>query len=185
MSAATKRKHVQREVREEYPLPEKGDQVVRVVSGRGNNLHEVEDCLGHSFLVSMPTKFRRSVWIKRGSFLLVSPIDEGDKVKAEICAVLTPHSIAHIAHCGLWPAAFATDAAASADQTRAGPNAAYRLDQDIMPPSESDEEDEEGEEEDEDEEEEDEDEEDEEEQQTPVNPNHRRGIFSDVSQSGK
>ena len=39
---------------------------VQVVCGRGNNLHEVEDPDGRQFLASMPTKFRRNVWIKRG-----------------------------------------------------------------------------------------------------------------------
>lgn len=38
----------------------------QITGGRGNNLHEVETCDGSRFLVSMPTKFRKSVWIKRG-----------------------------------------------------------------------------------------------------------------------
>ena len=40
--------------------------LIQVVGGRGNNLHEVESEDGQSYLVSMPTKFRRNVWIKRG-----------------------------------------------------------------------------------------------------------------------
>ncbi len=36
----------------------------------------------------MPNKFRKSVWVKRGDFVLVTPIQEGGKVKAEIKAVL-------------------------------------------------------------------------------------------------
>ena len=39
---------------------------VQVLCGRGNNLHEVEAADGCQFLASMPTKFRRNVWIKRG-----------------------------------------------------------------------------------------------------------------------
>lgn len=46
---------------------------------------ESEGC--SNYLVSMPTKFRKNVWIKRGDFVLVSPIEEGDKVKAEIVQV--------------------------------------------------------------------------------------------------
>ena len=38
--------------------------------------------------VSMPTKFRKNVWIKRGDFIMVQPIEEGDKVKAEIAHIL-------------------------------------------------------------------------------------------------
>ena len=41
---------------------------MQVVCGRGNNLHEVEEAEGHQFLASMPTKFRRNVWIKRGGW---------------------------------------------------------------------------------------------------------------------
>ena len=46
----------------------------------------------------MPTKFRKNVWIKRGDFVMVQPIDEGDKVKAEIVHILMDkHSnIAHL-----------------------------------------------------------------------------------------
>lgn len=39
------------------------------------------------FLVSMPTKFRKNVWVKRGNFVIAEPIDEGDKVKAEIVRI--------------------------------------------------------------------------------------------------
>ena len=41
-----------------------------------------------SYLVSMPTKFRKNVWIKRGDYCIVEPIEEGDKVKAEIVRIL-------------------------------------------------------------------------------------------------
>ena len=36
----------------------------------------------------MPTKFRKNVWIKRGDYVLVQPIEEGDKVRAEIVQIL-------------------------------------------------------------------------------------------------
>ena len=78
----------------------------QVVAGRGNNLHEVVDDKGESFLVSMPTKFRKNVWIKRGDFVLVSPIEEGDKVKAEIITILYKEQIKHIKNENLWPEGF-------------------------------------------------------------------------------
>ena len=34
----------------------------KVVAGRGNNLHEVKTQTGETFLVSMPTKFRLSMY---------------------------------------------------------------------------------------------------------------------------
>ena len=49
--------------------------IPKVVCGRGNNLHEVESATGVKFLVSMPTKFRRNVWIKRGESMLPSLAD--------------------------------------------------------------------------------------------------------------
>lgn len=39
------------------------DQVLRTP---GNNLHEVETAQGQRFLVSMPSKYRKNIWIKRG-----------------------------------------------------------------------------------------------------------------------
>ncbi len=73
----------------------KDERIAHINATRGNNLHEVEDELGENYLVSMPSKvglaivpcfrishfqFRKSVWIKRGQFVLVQRIAEGDKV---------------------------------------------------------------------------------------------------------
>ncbi|XP_074023514.1 probable RNA-binding protein EIF1AD [Numenius arquata] len=55
----------------------------------------------------MPPRFRRHVWIKRGDFLLVDPIEEGDKVKAEMSLVLLPPHVRFLQRQGLWPEAFA------------------------------------------------------------------------------
>ena len=54
----------------------------------------------------MPTKFRKNVWIKRGDFVLVSPIEEGDKVKAEIITILYKDQIKYIKNEKLWPEGF-------------------------------------------------------------------------------
>jgi len=106
MSSATKRKHVTKEVVEEYRLPQHGEQIVKVVAGRGNNLHEVLDPKGETFLVSMPNKFRKNVWIKRGDFVFVSHIEEGDKVKGEISTVLYKDQIKYLKSEGAWPKEF-------------------------------------------------------------------------------
>lgn len=108
MSRATKRKHVLLEVlQDDFSHPRDNQQIVKVLSSRGNNLHEVESSDSSTFLVSMPTKFRRNVWIKRGDFVLVEPIKEGDKVKAEIVRVLTPEHVKCFKKEGVWPSAFA------------------------------------------------------------------------------
>ncbi|KAH8271999.1 hypothetical protein KR044_013118, partial [Drosophila immigrans] len=106
----TRRKHVLKEMMEDdYSLPTEQQQIVRVISSRGNNLHEVEATSldAENFLVSMPNKFRKNVWVKRGDFILVEPIEEGDKVKAEICKILTPEHIKEYTKAGIWPERFA------------------------------------------------------------------------------
>ncbi len=50
----------------------------------------------------MPTKFRKNVWIKRGDFVLIQPIEEGEKVKAEIVAILYSEQIKYIQSQGKW-----------------------------------------------------------------------------------
>jgi len=123
MSQSTKRKHVTKEVLDEFRLPKSNEKVVQVLAGRGNNLHEVydpslQDPKGldpgvvpdtNRYLVSMPTKFRKNVWIKRGDFVVVEPIAEGDKVKAEIVQILYKEQIKYIKEQGLWPSDFTED----------------------------------------------------------------------------
>ncbi|KAI1295670.1 Arginine-hydroxylase NDUFAF5, mitochondrial [Halotydeus destructor] len=106
MSKATKRKHVTQELVDNYELPKENQQIVKVVASRGNNLHEVEDANSEKFLVTMPVKFRRNVWIKRGNFIVVEEIEEGDKVKAEIVRILLKDHIRDLKKEGLWPTAF-------------------------------------------------------------------------------
>ena len=120
MSQSTKRKHVTKEVLDEFRLPQNNEKIVQIIAGRGNNLHEVFDPNGQSsteitsnqelstnkYLVSMPTKFRKNVWIKRGDFVVVEPIIEGDKVKAEIVQILYKEQIKYIKDQGQWPPQF-------------------------------------------------------------------------------
>lgn len=105
MSRATKRKNVFH-ILDDYTSPTPDQQIVKVVSSRGNNLHAVETPDGANFLVSMPTKFRRNFWIKRGNFVVIDPIKEGDKVKGEIVRVLRPEHIKCFKEEGVWPSAF-------------------------------------------------------------------------------
>ncbi|XP_055838598.1 probable RNA-binding protein EIF1AD [Episyrphus balteatus] len=108
MSRVTRNKHVMKEMMDDdFELPKDNQQIVRVTSSRGNNLHEVENAEdAEKFLVSMPTKFRKNVWVKRGDFVLVEPIEEGDKVKAEICKVLTSEHVKEYTKAGIWPKKF-------------------------------------------------------------------------------
>lgn len=58
------------------------------------------------FLASMPHKFRKHVWIKRGDYVVTEPIPEGNKVRAEIVRILMKDHIRHIMTNNMWPAAF-------------------------------------------------------------------------------
>ncbi len=111
MSRVTKRKHVMKEMlADDFEHPTKSQQIAKVVCSKGNNLHEVEPSTSDEpFLVSMPTKFRKNVWIKRGDFVIIEPIEEGDKVKAEIVRILTPQHIKEFTKDGIWPNKFSSD----------------------------------------------------------------------------
>jgi len=107
MSRSTKRKHVFKEVLDDdYSLPTQRQRIVRILNSRGNNLHEVMASDQSTFLVSMPTKFRKNVWVKRGNYVLVEPIEEGDKVKAEIVRILSNEHIKYFKQDNVWPVEF-------------------------------------------------------------------------------
>ncbi|XP_053179889.1 probable RNA-binding protein EIF1AD [Scomber japonicus] len=106
MSQATKRKHVVKEVLGDFVTPTENQQIVKVIGSRGNNLHETITAQGETFLVSMPTKFRKNIWIKRGDYVIVDPIEEGEKVKAEISFILYKDHIQYLQKQQLWPEGF-------------------------------------------------------------------------------
>jgi probable RNA-binding protein EIF1AD len=135
MSKVTKRKHVTKEVTDEFVLPGTNRQIVKVLVSRGNNLHEVETASGETFLASMPTKFRKNIWIKRGDFVMVESIEEGDRVKAEISHILYKPQIEYITQHGLWPEQFSNSTNSSQKSTHCN------IPDDMLPPSASDEDD--------------------------------------------
>uniref|UniRef100_W5KTA9 Probable RNA-binding protein EIF1AD n=2 Tax=Astyanax mexicanus TaxID=7994 RepID=W5KTA9_ASTMX len=106
MSRATKRKHVVKEVLQDYVTPSESQQIMRIQGSNGNNLHEAVTESGEKFLLSMPTKFRKNIWIKRGDFVIVDPIEEGDKVKGEISFILYRDHIQYLRKLGVWPKGF-------------------------------------------------------------------------------
>lgn len=59
-------------------------------------------------LASMPRKFRRSVWVRRGDVVVVEWIPEGDRVKAEIVTVLLRNMVRTLRLSGEleWPPEF-------------------------------------------------------------------------------
>lgn len=87
-SIATKRKYVFQELND-MSLPTDSQTIVRIVQARGHNLHEVVTPSGEQFIVSMPTKFRQNIYVKRGDYIVIESIKEGKKVKGEIVKILT------------------------------------------------------------------------------------------------
>ncbi|XP_059202880.1 probable RNA-binding protein EIF1AD [Centropristis striata] len=116
MSQATKRKHVVKEVLGDFVTPTENQQIVKVTGSRGNNLHETVTAQGETFLVSMPTKFRKNLWIKRGDYVIVDPIEEGEKVKAEISFILYKDHIQYLQEQQHWPEGF-TEELSEQDKT--------------------------------------------------------------------
>lgn len=130
MTHVTKWKYVEKELLYEFVVPEKDQFIVMVKHCRGNNLHEVWNDKGEEFLVSMPTKFRKHFYIKKGMFLIVEPIAEGVKVKAEIIRILYKEQINYIKSMGKWPEAFAKYVVGKKDEGQ--------IPADMLPPSDSD-----------------------------------------------
>ncbi|BBM98025.1 probable RNA-binding protein EIF1AD [Marchantia polymorpha subsp. ruderalis] len=106
------------------PLP--GQILMRVVAMRGSNVIEVEDADAQKTLCMLPAKFHKSMWIKRGNFVLV---DEGDREKAReagnkvtgtVAQVLYDEHLRELRKTSFWSPAFDATAKPSdsgADQT--------------------------------------------------------------------
>lgn len=99
-------KYVAAETVFDYSLPTSGQTICTILKPLGNNTHRVRTPEGEEFIVSMPPKFRRHVYVKRGSFVVTEPIVEGKKVKAEIVRILQRPQIKYFNEKGAWPEVF-------------------------------------------------------------------------------
>lgn len=66
-------------------------QIARVIKATGNNIYAVELPSKESMLVELPARFRSTIWIKRGSFVLVDTNamqDRENKLRGEIVNVV-------------------------------------------------------------------------------------------------
>jgi hypothetical protein len=62
------RKHVVTGSLHDYPVPEGEQEIVRVTEMRGSNIVEVVRPSGEKILCLMPAKFKKTLWIKRGTY---------------------------------------------------------------------------------------------------------------------
>lgn len=110
MSKAMKQKHVFRKnLKDDYSVPTANQHIVKVLENRGNNLHTVQSPDGSTFLVSMPTKFRRTFYVRYGNFVLMEPIKEGVKVKGEIVKILISEHVKYFKQENVWPKEFSSN----------------------------------------------------------------------------
>ncbi|OKL56272.1 hypothetical protein UA08_08483 [Talaromyces atroroseus] len=68
-----------------------GHQIARVIKATGNNLYSVEFPSKKTALVELPAKFRSTIWMKRGSFVVVDTNaleDRENKLAGEIVNVV-------------------------------------------------------------------------------------------------
>lgn len=91
---------------EDFALPSSDQQIVQVLGTKGSHLHEVQTAEGDIILVSLPAKLRKKMWVKWGYYVLMEPINEGNKVKGEIVNVLTKEHVAYLQEEGVWPNGF-------------------------------------------------------------------------------
>jgi probable RNA-binding protein EIF1AD len=65
--------------------------IARVVKGEGKNLYSVELPNAKQLLVELPARFRSTIWMKRGGFVLVDTSifeDRGNKLSGQIINVI-------------------------------------------------------------------------------------------------
>eukprot|EP00040_Diaphanoeca_grandis_P016630 m.86103 g.86103 ORF g.86103 m.86103 type:complete len:279 (+) comp25927_c1_seq3:384-1220(+) len=103
------RKFIRQQVATSWPTPTATQSIARVLGPRGRNLHAIQCVNGDEILCSMPQRFRRNVWMKRGDYIIIEPIEEGDKVQAELTCVLLKDQIRYLKQISKWPAEFEHD----------------------------------------------------------------------------
>ncbi|GLJ05020.1 hypothetical protein SUGI_0009530 [Cryptomeria japonica] len=109
------RKNLKKEALQGCLEPQAGQTIMQVVSLRGSNLIEVMDSMGSKTLALFPAKFHKSLWIKRGSYVLIEGSDRekameaGSKVTCMIVQVLFDENVRILRKSHHWPEGFDAD----------------------------------------------------------------------------
>lgn len=104
--------HVLQQALQEYPeKPTENQCICKANGSRGSNIIEVEKPDGEKTLCLLPAKFRRAIWIRRGSFVIVDTIheDEANKnaITGQIVRVLLRDDVKYLQSMdGVWPERF-------------------------------------------------------------------------------
>ncbi|GFH14399.1 RNA-binding EIF1AD [Haematococcus lacustris] len=113
-----RRKHVMQGLGNELEAPTAGQRVVRAVGSRGGNIVEVEFPNGGTTLCILPQKFNKTLYVKKGGYLLIeeSAAPGSSNATAALCArpssssshqeqpVSSPGTQASAGGCGTMPA---------------------------------------------------------------------------------
>ncbi|KAJ8752084.1 hypothetical protein K2173_001111 [Erythroxylum novogranatense] len=106
------RKNLKKAAEEGNLILEDGQSIMQVVSLRGSNLIEVMDRKGEKSLALFPAKFQKSMWIKRGSFVVVDEsgkekaLESGSKVACIVSQVLFYEQVRMLQKSTEWPEIF-------------------------------------------------------------------------------
>jgi probable RNA-binding protein EIF1AD len=104
--------------------------VAAVKKAAGNNLYNVELPSGKTILAELPARFRSTIWIKRGTFVLLDTsnlADRDNKLGGEIVNVVRDEKVWRKK--GYWPVEFAKKRSTYDDDSDDGPQ---------MPPDQED-----------------------------------------------
>ncbi|KAJ8641783.1 hypothetical protein MRB53_018477 [Persea americana] len=109
------RKNLKRAAREDDELSvQQGHSIMQVLSLPGSNLIEVMDAAGGKSLALLPAKFRKSFWLKQGSFVVVDEsgkdeaIESGSKIGCMVVRVLFREQVRALQKSPEWPDIFKT-----------------------------------------------------------------------------
>ncbi|KAF5738403.1 RNA-binding protein EIF1AD-like [Tripterygium wilfordii] len=106
------RKNLMRAVEQQKLMLQEGQNIMQVLSLRGSNLIEVMDGQGEKSLALFPAKFQKSMWIKRGSFVVVDEsgkekaLESGNKVACMVVQVLFYEQVRVLQKSPEWPESF-------------------------------------------------------------------------------
>ncbi|CAL5204201.1 unnamed protein product [Lathyrus oleraceus] len=109
------RKNLKRASEEKHVTLGDGQCIMQVVSLRGSNLIEVMDASGDKSLALFPAKFQKSMWIKRGNFVVVDEsgkkeaLESGSKVGCIVSQVLFYDQLRALKKSAEWPEIFKDD----------------------------------------------------------------------------
>ncbi|GAB2212697.1 hypothetical protein Droror1_Dr00020678 [Drosera rotundifolia] len=107
---------------EESIALQEGQSIMQVVELRGSNVIEVVDATGEKLLALFPAKFQKSMWIKRGSFVVVDAsgrtkaVESGRKVACVVLRVLFYEQVRRLQKHGDWPEIFRSASIESSDK---------------------------------------------------------------------